>query len=125
PPEGEPYPPGFVHFPIDQGADLPYFEQLTAEIPQTKYKNGHPYRVWTLPSGRRCEAWDCFVYAYGALDLLKIRDIGRFVDKYAGENVIIIKEPAEDEAAAPVQSFVAKTNSIKRSLRSGGWVSRW
>lgn len=125
PPEGEPYPPGFVHFPIEQGADLPYFEQLTAEIPQTKYKNGHPYRVWTLPSGRRCEAWDCFVYAYGALDLLKIRDIGRFVDKYAGENVIIIKEPAEDEEAAPVQSFVAKTNSIKRSRRRGGWVNRW
>ena len=56
--------PGYVHFSYP--CDEDYFEQLTAERVSTKYKNGFPYLLWKLPSGKRNEALDCFVYATAA-----------------------------------------------------------
>lgn len=50
--------PGYCHFP--KGRDPAYFEQITAEIVQTKYVKGFPSRVYVLPGGRRNEALDCF-----------------------------------------------------------------
>ena len=58
--------PGYIHFPVADVFDSRYFDQLTAERVITKFRRGVPYRVWDLPSGRRNEALDCFVYATAA-----------------------------------------------------------
>lgn len=63
--------PGFCHFP--KGREPAYFEQLTAEVVQTKYVKGFPTRVYILPGGRRNEALDIRVYAYAALQSLNVR----------------------------------------------------
>lgn len=63
--------PGYCHFP--KGREPQYFEQLTAEIVQTKYVKGFPTRVYILPGGRRNEALDCRVYGYAALQALNVR----------------------------------------------------
>jgi phage terminase large subunit GpA-like protein len=50
--------PGYIHFPIGGAFDQEYFAQLTSEVVQTRYKEGRPYRIWTLPQGRCNEALD-------------------------------------------------------------------
>ena len=63
--------PGYCHFP--QGRPPAYFDQLTAEVVQTKYTRGFPQRVYILPEGRRNEALDVRVYAYAALQSLGVK----------------------------------------------------
>lgn len=63
--------PGFCHFPV--GRAVGWFEQLTAEVVETKFHRGFKRRVWTLPQGKRNEALDCRVYAYAALQSLSVR----------------------------------------------------
>lgn len=58
--------PGYIHFPVGGIFDEEYFEQLTAEQVQTRFKDGRPYRVWVLPPSKRNEALDTMVYALGA-----------------------------------------------------------
>lgn len=58
--------PGYVHFPTGGLFTEEYFRQLTAEEVATRYSEGRPYRVWTLPPGRRNEALDTFNYALTA-----------------------------------------------------------
>ena len=58
--------PGYIHFPVGGIFDEEYFEQLTSEHVQTRFKEGRPYRVWYLPEGKRNEALDTMVYALGA-----------------------------------------------------------
>lgn len=65
--------PGYVHFPLGDGFDEPYFDQLTSEQVVTRKKEGRPYRVWILPSGKRNEALDTFVMALAARMSINIR----------------------------------------------------
>lgn len=67
--ENKPY----VHFPIDDAVDQRFFDQLTSEQVLTRYKEGRPYRVWVLPSGKRNEVLDCFVYALAARSSIPVR----------------------------------------------------
>jgi len=60
--------PGYIHFP-DELNDT-YFEQLTSEKRKIVKFGGLPRAVWELPSGKRNEALDCFVYGVAALKLL-------------------------------------------------------
>lgn len=53
---------GFIHFHVDLPQE--YYEQLTAEKKVTRYSKGRAIKEWILPSGKRNEALDCFVYAY-------------------------------------------------------------
>ncbi len=57
--------PGYCHFPLEFTER--FFEQLTAEQVRTKYSKGRPIREWFLPSGKRNEALDCYVYGLAAL----------------------------------------------------------
>lgn len=57
---------GYVHFPISESIDTEFFEQIVAEKPVIKYKNGHPERVWTKVRERN-EALDLLCYNYAAL----------------------------------------------------------
>ena len=56
---------GYCHFPIGNGYDEEYFEQLTAEKAVTKTKAGTPVRVWVKTRARN-EALDVRVYALAA-----------------------------------------------------------
>ncbi|SER58685.1 Phage terminase, large subunit GpA [Faunimonas pinastri] len=55
--------PGLIHFPTEEGFGPDYFEQLTSERRETRYKAGVPYTVWVLPPGKRNEVLDTFVGA--------------------------------------------------------------
>ena len=56
---------GYCHFPIGQGYDEEYFEQLTAEKAVTRVRNGVKSRVWQKTRARN-EALDVRVYALAA-----------------------------------------------------------
>lgn len=56
--------PGYCHLPPDYDDD--WYEQATSEMVVTRYKDGRPYRVWIVLTGRRNEALDCRVYATAA-----------------------------------------------------------
>ena len=68
PVDGEPYPPGFCHFP-EYGPD--YFKQLTAEhLVSHADRNGFTRHEWQLIPGRENHFLDCRVYARAAAALL-------------------------------------------------------
>lgn len=75
--------PGRIHFPVPDEAsgtaliNDDYYDQLTAEVVITRYKNGKPYRVWDNPQKRRNEALDTFGYAIAALRSLNARQLQR------------------------------------------------
>ncbi|SDM79572.1 Phage terminase, large subunit GpA [Stutzerimonas balearica DSM 6083] len=63
--------PGYCHFPMSY--DDAWFEQATVEKRVTRIDGrGNEVRAWQKPSGARNEALDCRVYAYAALQGLKI-----------------------------------------------------
>ena len=130
-------PHGYIHFPVGYGTDIEYFQQLTNEVPLWKKdRSGRPYKSWWLPPGKRAESWDCFVYGYAALEFLKIRDIGKFVDQYKGEKVFtpVPQEPLEKPIAitkeAQPEVVEAETEEINtlfidREPRRASWANRW
>lgn len=61
--------PGSTHIPADPryGYDEEWVAQMTAEQRVTRYREGRPYKMWTLQKGRRNEAFDCRVYALAAM----------------------------------------------------------
>ena len=63
--------PGYCHFPMSY--DDAWFEQATVEKRVTRIDaRGNEVRAWQKPSGACNEALDCRVYAYAALQGLKI-----------------------------------------------------
>ena len=58
--------PGYIHFPACDAIDVEFFDQLTNEQVVTRKREGRPYRVWVLPSGKRNEILDCVVLALAA-----------------------------------------------------------
>ena len=63
--------PGYCHFSM--AYDENWFVQATIERRVTKFdRRGNEVRSWEKPSGARNEALDCRVYAYAALQGLKI-----------------------------------------------------
>jgi len=71
PAEGEPFPPGWVHFPQDMPDE--FFVQLTAEELRTEVVKGYRKFVWRpgAPFGpERNEALDCANYARAAAAII-------------------------------------------------------
>lgn len=67
--------PGFVHFPLttaerNRGYERQYFEGLTSETLQTRYKMGVPYQVWVKTRARN-EPLDLAVYNRAAIEILQ------------------------------------------------------
>lgn len=63
--------PGYCHFSM--AYDETWFAQATVEKRVTKTdRRGNEVRTWEKPSGARNEALDCRVYAYAALQGMKI-----------------------------------------------------
>ncbi|TXN26847.1 terminase gpA endonuclease subunit [Methylobacterium sp. WL19] len=63
PPDGRPFPAGFVHLPEDVTEDQ--VKQLTAEELVTHVTRGRTRREWVPIGGRRNEVLDCANYARG------------------------------------------------------------
>lgn len=102
--------PGFIHFPApneDAGTEAfgrEYFEQLTAEKVETRYREGRPYRVW-VPIRPRNEALDTMVYALAARMSLPIRLRGQVRDVPADDAV---PEPAAERLGEAPPAVVRK-----------------
>lgn len=69
PKDGEPFAPGFCHFPEDYGDE--YFRQLTAEEVVPRIVRGYRKYLWEKTRERN-EALDCRVYARAAAALVGI-----------------------------------------------------
>ena len=103
--------PGYIHFPLmsvdDDSFGADYFNQLTSEQAVTRYRNGKPYRVWELPSGKRNEGLDTFVYALAARHSLAIN-----LDRPHAQPL----KPSEEEIeAAPPPAVQAAVVAERRS----------
>jgi phage terminase large subunit GpA-like protein len=71
--------PGYIHFPTalptvtgePRRLDSKFFEGLTAEKKVVGRHSGLPSSSWVLPSGKRNEPLDTYIYASAALNILK------------------------------------------------------
>jgi len=90
--------PSYIHFPFGPPFDQEYFSQLTAEVVRTRYAHGRPFRIWLLPSGRRNEALDTFVYALAARASTGVAVIH---PRPQQQSFTLPQEMEEDEAAPP------------------------
>lgn len=107
--------PGYCHF--NTTYDKNHFDQLTAEEAVVKYSKGLPGRIWQLrPGKRRNEALDIRVYAYAALEGLKLMGLSlRRLARVQGivRNAVEVVPPTprtegpEDEAPPPTPEAVA------------------
>lgn len=108
---------GACHLPIDPdaGYDDDWFEQVTAEKRVTRYREGRPYTVWTLPKGKRNEAFDCRVYAMAAMKSLPPRA------RVAAPVEAVAPPPApRSDALPPAVQLAAAPVAPKPKLRRSG-----
>lgn len=127
--------PGYIHFPVGQGVDDRYFEQLKSEQVVTRKKEGRPYRVWVLPSGKRNEALDCAVMSLAARLSIPVRldalpdmpppELPPPTDSVEASERSPQPQPM---AAAPFGSSGVAHSMIRPGgwlgNRGGGWMSR-
>ena len=106
---------GYCHFPIGNGYDDEYFEQLTAEKAVLRVKNGQKQRVWQKTRARN-EALDVRVYALSAFVNLNAN-----LDQLAKS--LKAKSIDERKTQTPqVDTFQAIKN---RPPRRQGFVNSW
>ena len=117
---GQPYPPGYCHFP-EYGED--YFKQLTAEqLVEIRKRNGFIAHEWQIIPGRENHWLDCRVYARAAASL---KGLDRMA---AGRGRAQAAAPvAQSAQASPAEqtaqmSAVAPVRRPERPARSG-WLS--
>lgn len=104
---------GYIHFQSKLSQD--YYTQLTSEKKVTRYSKGRPIKEWILPSGRRNECLDCFVYSYCVLQF--------FISKYDRKTFWrqmkdkLIKNSAKQNPDKPKQSTISHNKK--------GFVKSW
>ncbi len=108
--------PGFIHFPIKDGFDAEFFEQLTSEERVRKFINNFPHYVWKKknPWGRN-EALDLTVYNQAAVLILKPNF------QAIAKNILIQKELASKE---PVEK-PEPAKQVRRVVRKNNYVNGW
>ena len=126
--------PRYIHFPFGHGFDEEYFRQLAAEILVTELDdNGiEKKRVWVKQRSRN-EALDIFVYALGALDVLKPNFKALAKSLAIKPEKAISSSNAESLEAKPPEQPIPEQRqnapSQRRAFpvrRSGGsWVNGW
>lgn len=101
---------GVVHFPV--GLDREFYEQLTSEFRDTRMVRGNKVQYWKKKRTRN-EAWDCFVYAYAALLILR--------------PVWGALKGKEEKPQEPQQPTVGEQLRAKRkpARRRGNYAQRW
>lgn len=126
---GEPFPPGFAHFP--QYAEE-YFRQLTAEHLKKGSVRGFPKFEW-VKDRERNEALDCRVLARAAASVVGIdrwnearwaheaASVGLDTPKPAGQTPQVAASPAPASDPKPQE----RTEPRAAAPRQGGYFSRW
>ncbi|MBP6097797.1 MAG: phage terminase large subunit family protein [Methyloversatilis sp.] len=111
--------PGYMHWPISNQFGTGYFEQLTAERAVTRFSHGQPYKVWTLPSGKRNEALDLNVYALAVLNIKKpnLKALALRAPKVRAQ-----KKTEQTPEAPPTP---APQPTKPKRPKPGGWMSRY
>jgi phage terminase large subunit GpA-like protein len=111
--------PGYMHWPISNQFGTGYFEQLTAERAVTRFSHGQPYKVWTLPSGKRNEALDLNVYALAVLNIKKpnLKALALRAPKVRAQ-----KKTEQTPEAPPIP---APQPTKPKRPKTGGWMSRY
>jgi phage terminase large subunit GpA-like protein len=105
--------PGYCHFP--DGYDETYFEGLTSEQYQIKYRKGHPYKVWMKKAAVRNEPLDCRVYATAARMSFSTLDMTK--RKETLEKKLERQETKAEDEVAPVTGTPKATQ--RRKPRTG------
>ena len=106
--------PGYCHLPADY--DDSWFEQATSETVVTRYKEGRPYRIWTIPKGKRNEALDCRVYAFAARMSLDARQTKPSTVKVEA----VETKPQNGIEPPPAQVVATQRPKAGRRMRSRG-----
>jgi phage terminase large subunit GpA-like protein len=101
PKDGDPYPPGFCHFPE---YDEEYFKQITAEhLVSRKDGRGFVHYEWQLIQGRENHWLDCRVYARAAASL-------KGLDRMRGQPAQRASTPDEAPATAAEKALLYRVN---------------
>ena len=108
---------GYVHFPVRDGFDEEYFQQLTAEQCITSFVNGRPVRKWKK-TRRRNEAFDLAVYNMAALYILNPN-----FQALAKRLLPEAPEPEPETTEQQIQSERKKAMAPRRKRR--GFVNSW
>ena len=108
---------GYIHFPMT--LDEEFFLQLTSEKRVTRYKSGHPYKVWVQTRPRN-ETLDCLVYALAGLEILRpnfkaIRE--RFETRIEKQT-----EAPPESTDALIQDTPQKARRVRKPRRSNSFV---
>ena len=98
--------PGYCHFPNTY--TMEWFAGATCEKRVTRLNNkGREVRAWEKPKGSRNEPLDCRVYAYAAIQGLKV-ERGLIINKKTYTDIII----DNDNNAPKVKTFEQKPLSV-------------
>lgn len=114
--------PGFIHFPIKDGFDIDFFEQLTSEERVRKFKNNFPVYYWKKKNAwARNEVLDLTVYAQAALLMLK-PNFEALEKNLQLQKELGAKPEKEPEKAEPIK---IKNPMKKTPTRRSTWATRW
>ncbi|WP_065329470.1 phage terminase large subunit family protein [Tritonibacter mobilis] len=120
--------PGHCHFP--EHRDPAWFDMFTAEALRTRYVKGFAVREWHNVRPRN-EAFDCRVYAYAALRILR-PNVKRLVEALHPQDEEIEAE-IEDTAAEPVAPPEAAAEGnppeepepkTRQPVKKRGWAAK-
>lgn len=120
--------PFYIHFPMADGFEQVYFDQLTSEQRITRYVEGRPKHEWRLKTkGARNEALDTFVYAFAAMKSFPARMLKPLpVPEGRPTTPAPIEMPMafEREEPPPAMSSKQSPGGGFRRQASGQWLTR-
>ena len=121
--------PGYIHFPAGTAFGTAYFDQLTSERVVTQFRLGRPQRKWELPSGKRNEALDTYVYALAARMSIPARlnfDPPKTPEHPAIAELREIEQTRtfEDSHSHAAEIAAAKPRIVHEAFEHPRWVSK-
>lgn len=108
--------PGYCHFSVHHN-DEAYFKGLTAEQVVTRYKHGHPVRVWVKPERAANEPLDLRAYNLAAVYIIN-PNWRRLQKLFDAPPPPPNKPPVEDDKAV-------RRKQPKAKKRRGGFATSW
>lgn len=120
--------PGHCHFP--EHRDPAWFDMFTAEALRTRYVKGFAVREWHNVRPRN-EAFDCRVYAYAALRILR-PNVKRLVEAMQPQDQEVeaeIEDTAADPVAPPESPVEGKPPEepepeTRQPVKKRGWAAK-
>jgi phage terminase large subunit GpA-like protein len=127
PADGEPYPPGWVHFPAD--LDEEFFKQLTAESLVTRIVKGYRKTEWQKTRERN-EALDCANYARAAAAQFGVdrfsehrwSDLEAQLGLNVRETATAVERAEAQPAPVPMAARPPQPRPQQQRVASSGWM---